>query len=111
MKATLLRDWGCRLPARLQVEATPACMLTRTLLRRQVEEVLQLRRGECWSVSGLQVYPEASTPLEGVAGSALDVTLVLERCALCCMCHPGSALLSASAACHDCCEARSAAFP
>ncbi|KAK9821729.1 hypothetical protein WJX81_006531 [Elliptochloris bilobata] len=49
------------------------------LIQEPVEEVLQLRRGECWRASGLQVYPEASTPLEGVAGSALDVTLVLER--------------------------------
>lgn len=59
---------------------SPACTLTQTLLCRQVEEVLQLRRGECWRASGLQVHSEASTPLEGVAGSALDVTLVLERC-------------------------------
>jgi len=46
-----------------------------------VEEVLQLRQGECWRACGLQVFPESATPLEGVAGSALDVTLVLERCA------------------------------
>lgn len=41
--------------------------------------MLQLRRGESWRASGLQIFPEASTPLQGVAGSALDVTLVLER--------------------------------
>lgn len=45
----------------------------------QVEEVLQLRRGESWRASGLQVFPEESLPLQGVAGPALDVTLVLER--------------------------------
>lgn len=67
----------------------PACSSAQTLVRRQVEEVLQLRRGECWRASGLQVYSEASTPLEGVNGSALDVTLVLERCAHRCMRRAG----------------------
>ena len=63
----------------------PACALAQTLVCRQVEEVLQLRRGECWRASGLQVYSEASTPLEGMNGSALDVTIVLERCVHCFM--------------------------
>ncbi len=74
--------WGRARP-RSWAAPDPAVTLTLTLAARrgQVEEVLQLRQGECWRACGLQVFPESATPLEGVAGSALDVTLVLERCA------------------------------
>ena len=43
-------------------------------------EVNKLRRGECWRASQLQIFAEEATPLEGVAGAALDIVCVLERC-------------------------------
>lgn len=42
-------------------------------------EVNRLRQGECWRSSHLQIFQEEATPLEGVAGPALDIICVLER--------------------------------
>ncbi|KAK9810230.1 hypothetical protein WJX72_007025 [[Myrmecia] bisecta] len=42
-------------------------------------EVAKLRKGESWHAAHLNVYPEEATPLEGIAGAALDIECILER--------------------------------
>ncbi|KAK9916361.1 hypothetical protein WJX75_001798 [Coccomyxa subellipsoidea] len=49
------------------------------LIQEPAPEVNRLRQGECWRTSHLQIFPEEATPLEGVAGPALDIVISLER--------------------------------
>ena len=49
-------------------------------MQEPAPEVNRLRQGDCWRASQLQIFPEEATPLEGVAGAALDIVCVLERC-------------------------------
>ena len=64
---------------------TPQCAVSEVSLvwlQEPAPEVNKLRQGECWRASQLQIFPEEATPLEGVAGAALDIVCVLERCEL-----------------------------
>ena len=48
-------------------------------VQEPVPEITALRRGDSWRSQQLYIYPDESTPLEGVVGSALDIEIVLER--------------------------------
>lgn len=42
-------------------------------------QVKNLRRGKSWQQSRMTIVPEESTPLEGIAGAALDIECTFER--------------------------------
>ena len=46
-----------------------------------VAQLTQLRTGRAWSAKDLSVECEEATPLRGVSGAALDMEVILERCA------------------------------
>lgn len=46
-------------------------------------QVMKLRRGKSWQQSRMTIDPEESTPLEGIAGAALDIECTFERCRCC----------------------------
>ncbi|GMH42910.1 hypothetical protein BSKO_10832 [Bryopsis sp. KO-2023] len=49
------------------------------LFQEPAPEIADLRKGKRWHEIGLHLYPEESTPLEGVGGQSLDIELTIER--------------------------------
>lgn len=58
-------------PGTLQSEGCP----------NPVAQMAQLRMGKAWSDKDLTVECDEATPLRGVSGAALDIELILQRCA------------------------------
>ena len=44
-------------------------------------QIAQLRTGKAWEAKGLPVDCHEATPLCGVSGAALDMELIMRRCA------------------------------
>ena len=67
-------------------------------------QIAQLRTGRSWEAKGLAVECDEATPLCGVSGAALDIEVVLQRCA-----HLPSSLLGSAPLmrCKNQCSTRS----
>lgn len=49
------------------------------LFQEPAPEIYMLRSEKQWHEIGLNLFPEESTPLEGVGGDALDIELTIEK--------------------------------
>jgi sucrose-6-phosphate hydrolase SacC (GH32 family) len=54
------------------------------LIQLPVPELRELRSGRAWAAKGLEVNCREPYPLEGVTSPALDIELILQRCAATC---------------------------
>ena len=54
-------------------------VIVKLAMQEPAPEITQLRRGDAWHAHHLKLFPEEVTPLEGVAGPAIEVQCTIER--------------------------------